>query len=48
MTAEINKDNGNLEIRTENKLEEYALAGWVQANKNELVNHVIIFRYANK
>ena len=44
MTAEINKDTGNLEIRTENKLEQYALSGWISANKNELVHHVIIFK----
>ena len=48
MTAQINKETGNLEIRTENKLEEYALAGWVQANKNELVHHVIKFGNGHK
>lgn len=44
MKAEINKETGNLEIRTENKLEEYALAGWYQSNKSQLVNHVILFK----
>lgn len=44
MKAEINKETGALEIRTENKLEQYALAGWYHSNKNDLVSHVVLFK----